>query len=117
MQNKCYLEANLDRRMHKHSSKYYFKFICVPPGQKIFRMIIMNRLPIIYKPIKRKTRFQGREFSGADGSFSYWGVRANRLDLNPTITVRNDGSPRSGTGQLVIDASIGGSIRASGSWR
>lgn len=64
----------------------------------------------------KETSFSGSD-SGSDYSFNYWGVRVTSLSLNPSITLRNDGSPRSGTGQLVVDGSIGGTIRASGSWR
>ncbi|XP_063693355.1 uncharacterized protein LOC134825144 isoform X1 [Bolinopsis microptera] len=59
------------------------------------------------------TQLKGKSFSGSDSgsghSFKYWGVRVTTLTLNPSITLR-------GTGQLVVDASMRGTIRASGSW-
>ena len=44
-------------------------------------------------------------------------MRVTTLSLNPSITLLNDGSPRSGTSKLVVDGSIGGTIRVSGSWK
>ncbi|KAL5271121.1 hypothetical protein ACHWQZ_G001689 [Mnemiopsis leidyi] len=62
----------------------------------------------------------GRSFSGSDSgsgyNFNYWDVRVNSISLSPALSLRNDGSPGGGTGQLVVEGNIGGSTSLSGRW-